>query len=90
MFEQFHEPEIIDAHRGLSDAGILCSRNLWVFIIIFDWYRLPIAEAERHYIRNGCNNQNMACECIDVVHAIDYALECLIQYLVQTATAPPT
>ena len=71
----------------MSGIGILCSQNLWAFIGIVDWNRLPIAELERHY--HGRENQNTERKCIDVLHAINDVYTCLIKCLVQTAMAPP-
>ena len=89
-FHNFHAIQIIDAHIGLSNSCILCSQDMWAFIISFDWNRLPAAESERHYLQNRRDNQNVKCKCIDCLHATDSAYKCFTKCLVQTTVAPPS
>ena len=59
IFEQINETQIRCVYDGLCDIGILCSQNIWAFICVFDWNRLPTAELDRHYLRSGRENPNM-------------------------------
>ena len=89
-FLHFHEIEFIDAHSGLSDGCISCTRNMRAFIDFFYWNRLPTAEWDRHDLQNGRENQNTECKRIDCMHATDYDYKCLTKCLVQTTMAPPS
>ena len=90
VFQHFHETDIIDAHSGLSNTGILCSQTLWAFICLFDWKRLPTVELERHYLQNGRDDQHTECKCIGCAHAAYYDYKCLTECLVQTTVVSPS
>ena len=89
-FHIFQQIEIIDAHNGLSDSCMLCSKQLCAFMGRFDWNRLPTTESERHHLQHGRDTKNKECKCIDCTHATDYFYKRFKTCLVRTTVAPPS
>ena len=71
VFQHVHETELLGAHNGLSDIGILCRQQMYAFVNVFviwitriikiTWYHVWFLDLNDQHIKKTCIVQSYCC-----------------------------